>query len=306
MMTIKFCLVVVLAGVLASAHSAAAAQPVTDPIGEMVRLGKVNKEGEVLSATFDWNEDGKPDFLVTTSADVAIGGQYTEWAVWLSNPAGAFDMVGSVTLTPGIVSIARLAESGNSKAVVASFHAGGGLLSLTAYYLTPDRKIEAKEIGMIGEQAESRTPEYDALERRVFGSAEKVETISKPAADLWPEEGPVTAPPVPLPKASESDTIEVLDPLDKTRWLILRASSFELVGYRLGDRPVSLEEAKKLGLPLTRDVRAERAELALRQEHDLKVRAHTRQWLTVSAVVVILGAVAIFFLRRRKASKGNT
>jgi hypothetical protein len=184
---------------------AAVAQPVTDPVREWVRLGKVNKGDEVISVTFDWNEDGKDDFLVTTGADVEIGGRYTDWNVWLSNSSGAFDMVGSVTLTPGIISVARLPESGNNKAVVASYHVGGGLASLKAYYLTSDRKLDEKDLGMVDEGEGTGTAEQEALERRVFEKAEKFEMVRKPAAELWPEGSPVNTPPQPLPKASKGD-----------------------------------------------------------------------------------------------------
>jgi hypothetical protein len=184
-----------LVGMIAWTAICSGASPVTDPIRELIRAGGVDKGDDVLVATFDWNGDGKDDFLVISGKANSMGGRLGgDWNVWLSNSAGTYDLVGSVMFPAGMIWVARLPESGNTKAVVVYQHFGGGLTGITAYYLTSDEKIETKEIGVIHYGGEE-VPEDEALVKRVFGSAEQIETRRIPALQLWPEEGLVGTPP---------------------------------------------------------------------------------------------------------------
>ena len=202
------------------------AQSTADPVANLVRAGGVNKEDEVVVASFDWNEDGKDDLLVTTGADIETAGRIgASWSVWLSNASGTYDSAGDVTAPDGGFSFARLSETGSGKALVVYEPNGGGTAGINAFYLNSGGKVETKRIGTIDTSGVTGIEESAALEKRVFGSAEKVEPKRIPAAQLWPKEGPASAPPPAVPQASQLDTIEVVDPLDQNRWLILRASA---------------------------------------------------------------------------------
>jgi hypothetical protein len=292
-----------LVGLAASAVAGIAlAQSVADPVAELVRAGGVNKDDSVVVVNFDWNEDGKDDILVTTNANISTGGRDGgDWNVWLSNASGTYDLAGSVLSPGGAMSVVRLSEVGNAKAIAVYSPAGGGYTGITAYYLGSGQKVETKDIGTIGTSDITRTPEHDALEQRVFGSAVKVEPKIIPAAQLWPKEVPATTPP-PVPQASKSETIEVVDPLDQSRWIILRSSDNEVVGYRLGEKRISIDEAAQLGLPVKRDVRAEREQIAARAEQDRLAKSQMNRLLLIAGGVALL-IVFVLVLRRFKSSK---
>jgi hypothetical protein len=253
-----------------AAIGVATAQTADDPVAELVRAGGVNKDDRVVVANFDWNEDGKDDFLVTTGASISTGSRDGgDWNVWLSNSSGTYGLAGDLLAPAGTINVVRLPETGGTKAIVVYSVGGGGYAGITAYYLNSSGKVESRDIGTTGSSPATRSSDQDALQQRTFGSAEKVETKDVPAAQLWPKEGPSAEPPRALPQASQLDSIEVLDPLDQTRWLILSASNHKLVGYRLGNRRlISLDQAAKLGLPLERDLVVERQQIAAKAQQD--------------------------------------
>jgi hypothetical protein len=253
-----------------TATGVATAQTVDDPVAELVRAGGVNKEDEVVVASFDLNDDGKNDLLITTGADLAEGGRMgPEWSLWLSNSSGSYDSGGTVQARGGTIGIARLPEIGNAKAIVAYEPNGGLITAIKAYYLNSSGKAESRLVGTIDTGGEKSPEENAALEERVFGNAQKVEPKRIPASQLWPKEGTSAEPPHAVPQTSQSDTIEVIDPFDQTRWLILSASNHKLLGYRLGNkRLISLDEAAEMGLPLERNVYAERQQIAAKAEQD--------------------------------------
>lgn len=266
----RYCFYLLLAVGGVTAIGVATAQTADDPVLELVRAGGVNKEDAVVVANFDLNEDGKDDLLITTGAALSMGGHLgPDWSLWLSNSSGSYDWSGTVQAPGENIAIARLPEVGGSKSIVAYVPAGGGIAGINAFYLNSSGKVEVKGLGSIDTSDEKNLEENAALERRVFGSAQTVEARRIPAAKFWPKEGSSAEPPRAVPQESQSETIEVLDPFDRTRWLILSKSDYKLVGYRLGnERLISLDEAADMGLPLERDVVAERQQIAAKAELD--------------------------------------
>jgi hypothetical protein len=170
-------------------ESAGAAPPVADPVVELVRAGGVDIDDDVLVVQFDWNEDGKDDLLVSTGRSASIGERMgADWNVWLSNSAGTYDLAANdMQLLPGILSVVRLPESANTKAVVVYRHLGGGLTGVEAYYLASG-KVSMKGLGEIRNDEERA--EDVALVKRTFGAAEEIETRRIPATKLLPASAP--------------------------------------------------------------------------------------------------------------------
>lgn len=201
----KLTFIVALAVAGLTSLGVATAQTSADPVADLVRAEGVNRDDEVVVARLDWNEDGKSDLLITTGANISMGGRTGgDWNAWLSNASGTYDLAGNV-MTPGwTITVAQLPEFGGAKAIVAYMPLGGGKTGINAFYLSSSGKVESKGIGTI----ENNTEAGEALEQRIFGGAEKVEAERIPAAKLWPKDGPTAKPPAVVPQASPLDTIQ--------------------------------------------------------------------------------------------------
>jgi hypothetical protein len=289
------------------------AQTTTDPVQFIIDQGGVGREDSLLVVKFDWNEDSQDDYFIITQSDSELAGNgNVPWTVYLSDGKGNYSIDPSGLLAPSDgLQVARLDEVSGKQAVIALGNRGEET-PIYGYYLDGAGRIAKQVLATLRREATGANAaemraiadDNEAKIKRFISEPKVLGPEIIPAADRWPAEGPKNQPPPPLQEELGIRYNLVSDPLQAGRDLAYDQATGELLGYVIKGKLVSLREAAEQGLPVKRDIIAERREMEAEARREQGWAKQKKLGLIATAVAV-LAAATIAVIRWRRSIAGR-